>query len=60
MLRQLKNHFDSVDILFEQDDLVIDTTNRTIESAKPQFVYTDKQIDDIINLVHYIRNDVIN
>ena len=60
MLRQLKNHFDSVDILFEQDDLVIDTTNRTIESARPQFVYTDKQIADIANLVNYIRNDMVN
>ena len=60
MLRQLKLPFDSVDILFEQDDLIIDTLNKTIGSARPTFVYTENKIAEIANLVSLIRNDMIN
>ncbi len=60
MLRQLKLSFDSVDILFEQDDLVIDTTSKTIETIRPTFVYTGNKIAEIANLVTLIRNDMIN
>ncbi len=59
MLKQLKLYFDSVDILFEQDDLIIDTTNKTIGSARPTFVYTQNKIAEIASLVTLIRNDMI-
>ncbi len=60
MFRQLKQSFDSVEILFEQDDLVIDTVNRTIGTAHPTFIYTDYKITEIAKIVTLIRNDMIN
>ncbi|TVR71678.1 MAG: hypothetical protein EA408_08535 [Marinilabiliales bacterium] len=59
MFRQLKNVFDSVEILFEEDDLIIDTASRTIVSKERQYVYNPRNIEEIIRLVGIIREDMI-
>lgn len=60
MIRQLQHKYDSVEILFGQDDLIIDTTKKTIESDKPKFVYTATDIEEIIRLVTLIRQEMVN
>ncbi|MFO7924428.1 MAG: hypothetical protein R6U58_12130 [Bacteroidales bacterium] len=60
MIRQLQHKYDSVEILFSQDDLIIDTTKKTIESDKPKFVYTATDIEEIIRLVTLIRQEMVN
>lgn len=59
MLRQLKNIYERVAIMFEKDDLRIDTTKRTIEAREPVFSYAENDIEDIISLVNLIRRDMI-
>lgn len=58
--RQLKQLFDNVDIMFNQEDLKIDTVNKTIEAASPQLSYKEKDIEEIIKLVNLIRQDMVN
>lgn len=60
MFRQLKNIFDSVEILFEEGDLLIDTTSKTIVSNEREYVYDRLNIDEIARLVAIIRNDMVN
>lgn len=60
MLRQLKIVFDSVDILYEEDDLVIDRENRKITSASPEYVYTSGIMTQIISNIKSIRTDMVN
>ncbi len=59
MFRQLKNVFDSVEILFDEDDLIIDTASRTIVSRDRQHVYNPVDIEEITRLVGIIRDDMI-
>lgn len=60
MLRQLKIVFDSVEILYEDDDLVIDRENRKITSASPEFVYSSSTITQITSKIKLIRSDMVN
>ncbi len=60
MIRQLKRIYDRIEILFDQDDLHIDTSEKTIESDEPKFIYSENDITEIVNLVKIIRQDMIN
>ncbi len=60
MLRQLKIVFDTVEILYEQDDLVIDREHRKITSASPEFVYSPGTITQITSKINSIRTDMVN
>ncbi len=60
MFRQLKNIFDSAEILFEEGDLYIDTTSKKIVSNDREYVYDKLNIDEIARLVTIIRNDMVN
>ena len=60
MIRQLKQIYDKVEILFDQDDIIIDTAKKTIESDRPKFKYTKRDIDEIVNLVNTIRREMVN
>ena len=60
MFRQLRNIFDSAEILFNENDLLIDTINRTIVSQETKYVYNSSDIKNIARLVTIIRNDMIN
>lgn len=60
MIKQLKPIYDRVDILFDQDDLSIDTERKIIESFRPEFIYEKNDIAEIINIVNSIRRDMVN